>query len=131
MDKVLQCDCGFVAHAADEEGLVEEVQRHAWEQHRMTLSHHEALLLVFRAELDATCTDPDPSREDTSNEGGEMKSKWLWALLVVVLGVAVYAGNVLATPSSGLTTTILAKSLFDNMNIKPTPLTPKVISGRP
>ena len=55
-----------------------------------------------------------------------MKSKWLWALLVVVLGVAVYAGNVLATPSSGLTTTILAKSLFDNMNINAHALDPKV-----
>ncbi len=46
-----------------------------------------------------------------------MKSKWFLALLVVVLGVAVYAGNVLATPSSGLTTTILAKSLFDPINV--------------
>ena len=46
-----------------------------------------------------------------------MKSKWLWALLVVVLGVAVYAGNVLATPSSGLTTTILAKSTFDRLDL--------------
>ena len=34
-------------------------------------------------------------------EGGEMKSKWLWALLAVVLGVSVYVGNVLATPSVG------------------------------
>ena len=42
-----------------------------------------------------------------------MKSKLVWALLVGVLASAVYAGNVLATPSSGLTTTILAKSVFD------------------
>ena len=34
-----------------EEGLVAEVQRHAWEAHGMTLSHDEALLLAFRAEL--------------------------------------------------------------------------------
>jgi quercetin dioxygenase-like cupin family protein len=46
-----------------------------------------------------------------------MKSKWVWALLVGVLASAVYAGNVLATPSSGLTTTILAKSLFNEIDV--------------
>jgi quercetin dioxygenase-like cupin family protein len=46
-----------------------------------------------------------------------MKSRWLWALLVGVLGVAVYVGNVLATPSSGLSTTILATSLFDEIDV--------------
>ena len=52
VDKVLHCDCGFEARAADEEGLVAEVRRHAWEAHGMALSHDEALLLAFRAELD-------------------------------------------------------------------------------
>jgi len=33
-----------------------------------------------------------------------MKSKWVWALLLVVVGVAVYAGTVLATPGSGIST---------------------------
>jgi quercetin dioxygenase-like cupin family protein len=47
-----------------------------------------------------------------------MKSKWVWALLVVVLGVGLYGGSVLATPSSGLTTTILGKSLFDEIDLK-------------
>jgi quercetin dioxygenase-like cupin family protein len=47
-----------------------------------------------------------------------MKSKWVWALLVVVLGVGLYDGSVLATPSSGLTTTILGKSLFDEIDLK-------------
>src|SRR5436305_12383053 len=47
-----------------------------------------------------------------------MKSKWAFALLVVVVASAVYVGSVLATPSSGLTTTILAKSLFDEFNVK-------------
>ena len=55
-----------------------------------------------------------------------MKSKWLWALVVVVLGVAVYAGNVLATPSSGLTTTILAKSTFDRLDLSGHALTTAV-----
>ena len=52
MDRVLHCDCGFEARAADEDHFVVEVQRHASEAHGMTLSHNEALLLVFRAELD-------------------------------------------------------------------------------
>jgi quercetin dioxygenase-like cupin family protein len=46
-----------------------------------------------------------------------MKSKCICALLVGVLGSALYAGNVLATPSSGLTTTILAKSLFNEFDV--------------
>jgi quercetin dioxygenase-like cupin family protein len=46
-----------------------------------------------------------------------MKSRWLWALLAAAVGTAVYAGNVLATPSSGLTTTILGKSLFDQIDV--------------
>jgi quercetin dioxygenase-like cupin family protein len=47
-----------------------------------------------------------------------MKTKWVLTLLVVVLGAGLYVGQVLATPSSGLTTTILAKSLFDPVNVK-------------
>jgi hypothetical protein len=52
VDKVLQCDCGFEARAANEVDLVTEVRRHAREAHGMALSRHEALLLAFRAELD-------------------------------------------------------------------------------
>jgi hypothetical protein len=51
MEKVLRCDCGFEAHAQDEDGLVAEVQRHAWEAHGMALTLDQALLLAFRAEL--------------------------------------------------------------------------------
>jgi hypothetical protein len=51
VDKVLHCDCGFDARAEDEDRLVDEVQRHAWEAHGMALSHGEALLLAFQAEL--------------------------------------------------------------------------------
>jgi hypothetical protein len=54
VEKVLQCDCGFEARAEHEDGLVAEVQRHAWEAHGMALSREQALLLAFRAELDAT-----------------------------------------------------------------------------
>lgn len=46
-----------------------------------------------------------------------MKSKRVWVVLVVALGAALCAGTVLATPSSGLTTTILAKSTLDETNI--------------
>lgn len=51
---MVQCDCGFEARADDEDGLVEEVQRHAWEAHGMALSHDEALVVAFRAELGAS-----------------------------------------------------------------------------
>jgi hypothetical protein len=54
VDKVLYCDCGFEARAADEDGLVVEVQWHARETHGMTLSRDEALVLAFRAELGAS-----------------------------------------------------------------------------
>ena len=69
MDKVLHCDCGFEARAADEDGLVAEVQRHAREAHGMALSHDEALLLAFRAELGDTTWQQrlaDDSHEDAS-----------------------------------------------------------------
>jgi Protein of unknown function (DUF1059) len=63
VNKRLHCDCGFEARAADEDGLVREVQRHALEAHSMMLSHDEALLLTFRAELDenAPLTAPHPT----------------------------------------------------------------------
>jgi len=51
VDRVLQCDCGFEARAADENELVVAIQRHAREAHGMTLSHDEASLLASRAEL--------------------------------------------------------------------------------
>jgi quercetin dioxygenase-like cupin family protein len=38
-----------------------------------------------------------------------VKSKWVWVLLVGLLGAAVYAGTVLATPPSGLTNVPLAR----------------------
>jgi len=42
----------FQARAANEQGLVAEVRRHASEAHGMALTHEEALLLAFRAERD-------------------------------------------------------------------------------
>ena len=45
-----------------------------------------------------------------------MKSKWVWALLLAALGTAAYAGNVLATPSSGFTATTLAKATYGKIS---------------
>ncbi len=63
-----------------------------------------------------------------SAEGEEekCKSKSVLVLLVVVLGVVFYVGNVLATPSTGLTTTILAKSTFDRLDLSGHALTTAV-----
>lgn len=47
-----------------------------------------------------------------------MKFKWALALLAGVLAVGLYSGDVLATPSSDLKTTILAKSSFDAIDVQ-------------
>lgn len=47
----------------------------------------------------------------------KMKSRWIWAVLVAVIGVTVYVGNVLATPSAGQSTTILAKATVDDLDL--------------
>ena len=68
MDRVIHCDCGFEARAADEEGLVAEVRRHAWEAHRMALTPQEALLLAFRAELDSDTSGGDSSFDNARKQ---------------------------------------------------------------
>ena len=45
-----------------------------------------------------------------------MKSKWVWALVLGFVGVAVYGGLALATPPSGVTTSIIAVGRFDDIN---------------
>jgi hypothetical protein len=67
VEKVLHCECGFEAHAEDEDGLVVEVRRHARDAHGMALSHYEALLLTFRAGLDQQVPITIPSPENNSN----------------------------------------------------------------
>jgi len=64
VDSVVRCDCGFEARAAHEEGLVAEVRRHAREAHGMALTREEALLLVFRAELDGPAPDTRGKRRN-------------------------------------------------------------------
>jgi hypothetical protein len=46
-----------------------------------------------------------------------MKSKWVWALLVVALGAVAYGGVALATaPSGGFTGSTLAQAQFGELN---------------
>ena len=70
MDRVLHCDCGFEARASGEDGLVAEVQRHAWEAHGMRLTDEDALLLAFRVQLDEEAPTGIP-REPTHTEKEE------------------------------------------------------------
>jgi hypothetical protein len=53
---VITCECRFEAQAADEEGRVAALRRHAGEAHCTPLSHDKAL--VFRGAAH------DPSRDD-------------------------------------------------------------------
>jgi hypothetical protein len=55
-----------------------------------------------------------------------MKSKWILPLVAAMLAVAAYAGNVLATPSSGQGTTILAKATVDDLDLSGRALTTAV-----
>jgi hypothetical protein len=68
VDKTLTCDCGFIARAPDDVGLATEVERHAREAHGMPLSHDEALLLVFHAELAAATAIPAQLQTATETE---------------------------------------------------------------
>jgi hypothetical protein len=51
-----------------EDEFIADVQRHAWEAHGMALSHDEALLLAFRAELDADVLPTSPRETTTRTE---------------------------------------------------------------
>ena len=68
-ERVLHCECGFEASASSEDALVAVVQRHAREAHGMALSHDEALLLAFRAELSEGSPLSVPKGE--TKEGGQ------------------------------------------------------------
>ena len=49
-----------------------------------------------------------------------MRSKWAWVPLVVVLGVAMYAGTVLATPPSSVKPTVFGVKAFGPIETKGT-----------
>jgi hypothetical protein len=63
-----------------------------------------------------------------------MKSKWILALLLAVVGAAAYGGTVLATPPSGVLTTIIAVGRFDaNIDARSKtalPATTKPVAGK-
>ena len=57
--RVIRCaDCGFEAHGVDEDSLADQVRTHARDAHGMALTHDEALLLAFHAQLGAPAHDP-------------------------------------------------------------------------
>jgi predicted small metal-binding protein len=60
VERTITCDCGFEARAADDDGLVTEVKRHAFEAHRMDLSDDEARALVSRS----ATTDRETGKEE-------------------------------------------------------------------
>jgi predicted small metal-binding protein len=73
-DQVVRCDCGYVVVGVDEDGLVEAVRTHATVAHGIVFTAEEALLVVFRSQLERTrepvTTDARVSRM-ASDEGGE------------------------------------------------------------
>lgn len=63
-DKVLRCECGYEAVAADDARLVEDIRRHALEAHGIAFSVEEALLVVLRSELDLSRDSIDTGTRD-------------------------------------------------------------------
>ena len=47
-----------------------------------------------------------------------MKSKGIWTIALVVVGAAAYVGTVLATPSTGFTSTTIAKAQLGELDTK-------------
>jgi hypothetical protein len=47
-----------------------------------------------------------------------MTRKLTWLLLTVIVGAGAYAGKLLATPSSGFTSTTIALARFDEIDVK-------------
>ena len=47
----LRCDCGYEVVGSDEESLVAEIRRHAWEAHGVAFTDEEALAVILRHEL--------------------------------------------------------------------------------
>jgi quercetin dioxygenase-like cupin family protein len=60
-----------------------------------------------------------------------MKFKLVLTLAAAVLGVAVYVGNVLATPATGQSTTILAKATVGNLSLLGHSFASPTPGGRP
>ena len=50
-DKTLRCDCGYEVRAREEDGVVEEIRRHASEAHGIEFTAELALDVVRKARL--------------------------------------------------------------------------------
>ena len=46
MTKVIQCPCGFVVRAPNDQALVKDAQKHASELHGMQLTEDQALAMA-------------------------------------------------------------------------------------
>jgi len=64
--KALRCDCGQEVRAHDEDGLVEAIQRHAWEKHHIDFS------LELAHEL-ARSAAPAPRERESRTEEEERR----------------------------------------------------------
>lgn len=51
---VVRCECGYEIAAVDEVVLVDAVREHAHVAHEIVFTVEEALLVVFRSQLDAS-----------------------------------------------------------------------------
>ena len=122
--EALPCECGFTARAPDERALADDVRRHAWEAHRMALTAADAVQLIRRTHSASRRPGQSGGPDDCPYGGGEvMTSKRVLAISlaatgVAAIGVATIAGSAAATPSSGLTTTILAKSTVPALDLR-------------
>lgn len=50
--KIVKCDCGFIVRSDSDDVLVAELQKHAREHHKMTLTREQVLAMA----------QPDPGR---------------------------------------------------------------------
>jgi predicted small metal-binding protein len=57
--KTVRCDCGFVVRSDDDDRLVAELQRHARDDHSMSLSRDQVLAMAQPE------TDPQPPHGKT------------------------------------------------------------------
>ncbi|HEX4747058.1 MAG TPA: DUF1059 domain-containing protein [Gaiellaceae bacterium] len=58
--QVVRCECGYAVSAADEAVLVDAIRAHARNAHEISFSMEDALLVVFRSQLDVAQTLTGP-----------------------------------------------------------------------
>jgi len=59
--KIVKCDCGFLVRSDNDDRLVVELQQHAREHHKMTLSREQVLAMA----------QPDPGSAASSTRGAK------------------------------------------------------------